>query len=494
MGFIRKPAVAGMFYPADPKQLDADVAKFLGEGRAPKGDVPKAIIAPHAGYVYSAPIAAPAYLALKPAAGKITRVILLGPTHRVATQSMAAPTAEAFETPLGTIPIDQEAIDSVIDLPQVERRDDAHAQEHSLEVHLPFLQRTLGDFKLVPFAVGGMPGDKVAEVLERLWGGDETAIVISSDLSHYHDYQSAQALDGAAAASIEALEADGLNREQACGRIPISGLIRCAKKHGMSVKRLDLRNSGDTAGTRDKVVGYGSWAFWEKGKEGAMATGPSITTRGTSGKSPDTPSGEPASDRDIYAPHARQMLQVAIQSINHGLQHGKPPGVNLDSFAAPLRENRGTFVTLKRHGKLHGCIGTIQAHQPLIRDIVENAYKSAFKDPRFPPLQANETEGLSLSISLLSPFSEMTIKDEADLLAQLRPRIDGLIIADQGKRAVFLPQVWDDIPDPKQFLTRLKMKAGLTPDHWSDSFQAYRFTSLSINMAGPQAAAVTENG
>lgn len=469
MGFVRPPAVAGFFYPADPTELNTDVLRFLQESDTPSGDVPKAIIAPHAGYIYSASVAAPAYLALKPAAHKISRVILLGPAHRVAIQTLAAPTAEQFQTPLGNIEIDQTAIESVINLPQVERRDNAHEKEHSLEVHLPFLQRTLGTFSLVPFVVGSVPGNQVAAVLEKLWGGDETVIVIRSDLSHYQDYKSAQSLDGAAAASIEALEPNGLNREQACGRIPIFGLIREAKARDMSVRRLDLKNSGDTAGSRDKVVGYGSWAFWEKRKSGGMAD---------------------KSDKDIYTEHGAQMVRVAASTINYALQKGKPPAVDIDTFPEPMREARATFVTLKKDGRLRGCIGSLQAHQPLVKDLMENAYKAAFKDPRFSPLQANETQGLSLSISLLSPAAPMSFEDEADLLSQLRPNIDGLIIADQGKRAVFLPQVWEDIPEPQTFLARLKQKAGLTQDHWSDSFQADRFTTLSITPAGPQAVTV----
>jgi AmmeMemoRadiSam system protein B/AmmeMemoRadiSam system protein A len=475
MGIVRPPAVAGFFYPADPSELSADVSRFLSDGKAPSGDAPKAIIAPHAGYIYSAAVAAPAYLALKPAAQKITRVILLGPAHRIPVQTLAAPTADHFRTPLGDIAIDQNAIESVIGLSQVERRDDAHEKEHSLEVHLPFLQRVLGDFTLVPFVVGSVPGDQVAEVLELLWGGEETAIVISSDLSHYHDYKSAQGLDGAAAISIEALEPDGLDREQACGRIPISGLLHRAQARAMSVQRLDLRNSGDTAGSRDKVVGYGSWAFWEKGKGGEM---PKIS---------DTEK----SDKEVYGEHGQQMLRIAVSTVNYALKNGKPPAIDIATFPEPLRANRATFVTLKKDGRLRGCIGTLQAHQPLVKDLLENAYKAAFKDPRFPPLQANETQGLSLSISLLSPSTPMTIKDEADLLAQLRPLVDGLVISDQGKRAVFLPQVWEDVPEPKIFLARLKRKAGLTEDHWSDSFQAHRFTSLSIQPDGPQAAIVT---
>lgn len=261
MMHIRPPAVAGFFYPAEPAMLTHEVERYLDEAK-PFTYRPKAVIAPHAGYIYSAPIAASAYRLLQPLRGQISRVVLLGPVHRVWVKGLALPGAEAFETPLGTIPLDGEAMASLADLPQVEVLAAAHAQEHSLEVQLPFLQRVLGAFKLVPLAVGGATPEEVAQVLERLWGGDETLIVVSSDLSHYLPYQVSQDVDQATAQAILDMRTD-LAGEQACGAHPINGLMLAARHHGLKPHLLDLRNSGDTAGDRAQVVGYGAFAFTE---------------------------------------------------------------------------------------------------------------------------------------------------------------------------------------------------------------------------------------
>ncbi len=260
--FVRKPAVAGMFYPDDPEELREAVATYLHEARSTEpGAVPKAIIAPHAGYVYSGPIAGSAYARIAPARDTIRRVVLLGPSHRVPLRGVAASGAESFLTPLGPVPLDREAVESIRDLPQVAVIDQAHAMEHSLEVQIPFLQEVLGDFRLVPLCVGDASAEEVAEVLDRLWGGPETLIVVSSDLSHYHDYKTARRMDEAAAKAIESLQPEGIDYEQACGRIPIAGLLVAAKKHGLKVETVDLRSSGDTAGPRDEVVGYGAWVL-----------------------------------------------------------------------------------------------------------------------------------------------------------------------------------------------------------------------------------------
>ena len=258
---IRRAAVAGSFYPNDPAELRAMISGFLKQTK-PSGVVPKAVIAPHAGYIYSGPIAASAYVQIAPARGKIKRVVLLGPSHRVPFRGLAATSADAFATPLGNIPIDKAAFDQIKDLPQVEVIDSAHAMEHSLEVHLPFLQEVLGDFRLVPLAVGDATPEEVADVLEKLWGGPETLIVISSDLSHYLSYREAQWSDRAAVAQVLDLQA-GLDHEQACGATPINGLLIAARKHHLHAHLLDLRNSGDTAGDRAQVVGYTSIAFCE---------------------------------------------------------------------------------------------------------------------------------------------------------------------------------------------------------------------------------------
>lgn len=263
---IRPAAVAGMFYPGDARTLADEVGALLGAVSRKltfaQGQQPKALIAPHAGYIYSGPIAASAYALLAPFAQVIRRVVLLGPCHRVAVRGLAVPHAAAFTTPLGDVPLDQEAISAALNLPQVIRHDAAHAEEHSLEVQLPFLQSVLDNFTLVPFAVGYATPDEVAEVLDLLWGGPETLIVISSDLSHYHAYADAQRRDRHTAEEIIHLHLL-VDHEQACGATPINGLLELAQRRRLKPQLLDLRNSGDTAGDRSRVVGYASFAFME---------------------------------------------------------------------------------------------------------------------------------------------------------------------------------------------------------------------------------------
>ena len=258
MESIREPAVAGSFYPADPGELHAELDALLA-GVATRYTPPKAMIVPHAGYIYSGPVAASGYASLVPVAGQITRVVLLGPAHRKAFSGLAASTANAFKTPLGTIELDEESISKILLLPQVHVDNDAHRLEHSLEVHLPFLQRVLHDFTLVPLVVGDASAQDVAEVIQQLWGGRETLLVISSDLSHYLDYDSARVRDAATSRAIEMLAYERIDYHDACGRNPVSGLLRYARDHDLTIETVDLRNSGDTAGPRDQVVGYGTW-------------------------------------------------------------------------------------------------------------------------------------------------------------------------------------------------------------------------------------------
>ena len=258
---IRPPAVAGMFYPADAGELQTLLDALLSQSSADGATPPKALIAPHAGYVYSGPVAASAYARLRPLREQVTRVVLLGPAHRVAFHGLAASAADAFRTPLGDIPLDRQALAQLRDLPQIRVLDQAHALEHSLEVQLPFLQSVLRSFTLVPLVVGDASFAEVAEVLERLWGGPETLIVISSDLSHYHDYATARRMDAATSRAIAALQPDRIDYEDACGRTPVGGLLATARTRGLQVDVVDLRKSGDTAGPRDQVVGYGAYVF-----------------------------------------------------------------------------------------------------------------------------------------------------------------------------------------------------------------------------------------
>ena len=261
---VRPPSVAGSFYPADADALRGVVRECLDEARvslAPGDPWPKALIVPHAGYAYSAPVAANAFVLLEPSRGVVQRVVLLGPSHHVPFDGLAVPSNMAFETPLGRVQIDESARHLLLALPFADILDEAHHWEHSLEVQLPFLQEVLGAFAVLPIAIGRASPQQVAEALETLWGGDETVVVISSDLSHYYDYDTAKRMDAATAGAIQALEPERVEREGACGRIGVQGLLGAARRHSLVASTLDLRSSGDTVGGRDEVVGYGAWAF-----------------------------------------------------------------------------------------------------------------------------------------------------------------------------------------------------------------------------------------
>lgn len=419
-----------MFYPGEPRALAAELDDLLGgvPHLAPRLGFPKALIVPHAGYLYSGGIAARAYDELSPARGIVSRVVLLGPVHRVPVRGLAAPGADAFATPLGNVPVDREALRAVQDLPQVVTSDAAHALEHSLEVQLPFLQKVLGAFALVPFAVGTASVQEVAAVLERLWGGPETLIVVSTDLSHYHPYDEARRIDGATLERVRGYATD-IDHDEACGATPLNGLLSLAKKRQMSVQLLAACNSGDTAGGKGQVVGYGAFALHE-------GAGVSRTDAGST------------------------LLSIARGAIDSGFEKKDLVEKN-ESW---LAQAGASFVTLMRAGSLRGCIGSLDAVRPLGADVAENARGAAFRDPRFAPLTAGEWPQCRVEVSLLSAPKPLRFADEDDLLAQLVPGEDGVILEGGGRRGTFLPQVWEALPEPGRFMRELARKAGLAPD------------------------------
>jgi len=451
---IRRPAVAGAFYPGDVTTLNADLTEMLDQAveDAPAPAFPKLVIVPHAGYIYSGPVAASAYDRLRPARGIARRVVLLGPAHRVPVRGLALPGAAAFDTPLGRIPIDAEAAGRIRDLEQVVESPQAHALEHSLEVQLPFLQRVLGEFTLVPLVVGEATAEEVAQVLERLWGGAETVIVISSDLSHYLPYDDARRIDGITAKAILGFDT-GISHQQACGATPVTGALIAAKHHGLTPQLLDLRNSGDTAGGRGQVVGYASFAF----SEGNARFG---------------------------AEHGSMLLRLARGSIGAALGLNAEPAM---PDALWLRIERASFVTLKKDGDLRGCIGSLEAQRPLGEDVAANARAAAFRDPRFPPLTRDEFDAVDVEVSLLSTPRRVLFEDHQDLIRQLRPGEDGIILefgeGPASRRATFLPQVWETLPDPEQFLAHLKQKAGIAADVRTTGCSVMRYGALKWSEA-----------
>jgi hypothetical protein len=466
-----------MFYPANASELDATVRAMLAGAEPSPPGRPKAIIAPHAGYVYSGPVAASAYACLEPFAAGINRVVLIGPAHRFRVHGIAVSAADAFATPLGPVPVDAAAVAAIASLPQVVRLDAAHADEHCLEVHLPFLQEVLGAFSIVPMLVGDASAEEVAEVLDRLWGGEETLIVVSSDLSHYVDYESARRLDARTTRAIEALAPGEIGMEQACGRIPVAGLLTLARRRGLSVTTLDLRNSGDTAGDRRRVVGYGAWLFSEGVRKPASAE--------DGGEDADVRALEA-----VIADHGETMLAIAAASIRHGMETGKPPTVEAAAYPPALAEPGASFVTLRHQGRLRGCIGSARAVRPLAEDIADNAYAAAFEDHRFSKLSHRDLDALDISVSLLSQPRPIAFTGEADLVRKLKPGSDGLVVAAGTRRALFLPQVWATIPDASDFVAQLKRKAGIGEHVADEKLRAWRFVAASIGGRMPASKAL----
>jgi len=429
---VRPAAVAGAFYPRDARELESEIAELLDgvENLAPRFGHPKALIVPHAGYIYSGPVAARAYDELAAARGVVKRVVLLGPVHRVPVRGLALPGAEAFDTPLGRVPVDAEAVRLLAPHRQVVASPEAHAMEHSLEVQLPFLQKMLGKFALLPLAVGDARPQEVREVVERLWGGPETLFVLSTDLSHYHAYAAARAIDQATLARIASFDTD-INHEEACGATPLNGFLAAAKARGLSIRLLGACNSGDTAGGKDRVVGYAAFALYEGARVSLEDAGLAL-------------------------------LAIARAAIGHALGvHAEPPHTD---FAPWLLRPGASFVTLMLEGKLRGCIGSLAAARRLGEDVAANALGAALRDPRFSPLTAAEWPLCQVEVSVLSPAKPLRFADEAEMLAQLRPGEDGVILEYEGRRATFLPQVWDALPDRRQFLEELMRKAGIPAD------------------------------
>lgn len=495
----RPPALAGSFYAAQPQELAEQVSAMLAQGRMglraaaaaglPK-QAPKVLVLPHAGHRYSGAMAARGYALLQPYLAQIQRLVILGPAHRVALRGAALPGCGSFETPLGRLEVDTLAADALADLPFVSTSAQAHAQEHCLEVHLPFVQRLwqqaqpLTAPRILPVLIGGLAPEQTAQLIERLWGGPETLILISTDLSHFHRYDEAQQIDQATCASILAMQTS-IQPQQACGAAPLNGLLHLAARRGMSIHPLGACNSGDTAANnpqgRERVVGYASFALFEP------------------------PSA--ASADELPAATGDYLLRLARHSLHQATGAAAAPAPDP---AAPmaLQQPGAAFVTLtqpslQRGGQvqrqLRGCIGSLQARRSLYDDVQANAAAAALHDPRFAPVSAAEAPGLAVEVSVLGPARPLHVANESHALWQLRPGVDGVILqcehAGRVFRSTFLPQVWEQLPDPRQFLAHLKRKAGMPADFWSPAMQLQVYQVQAFHEPQPQPQAqVTEGG
>ncbi|HEY3144443.1 MAG TPA: AmmeMemoRadiSam system protein B [Acidimicrobiales bacterium] len=446
-GGVRPAAVAGVFYPSDPGALRDEVDGYLGEVPGSDGELSKAVIAPHAGYRYSGATAGFAYRALAARKDQVKRVVIVGPAHRVRLDGVGLSTAGSWATPLGEVEVDRESCDRLADLPGVTTADSAHAPEHSVEVHLPFVQRLFGAVPVVPLVVGRAAVRDVARVVDAAWGDEATAIVVSSDLSHYLDDEAARNRDRATASAILECRAGDIGPFDACGCLPIGGLLSAAIGHGLAPRLLDLSTSADTAGDPSRVVGYGSFALRPL---------------------------QPVSDDQL-----QWLIDLARRAIEHELRQSEPYPLDDSEVPDQLRSPGASFVTLQQGTKLLGCIGSLDRRRALWRDVARNARGAAFEDPRFSPLTEAELQDLSVEVSVLSPLEEVPAESLDTVAEALRPGIDGVLIAAGGKRATFLPDVWEKIPDAGDFLRELVQKARWD-EPWPEGVRAWRYTTISV--------------
>lgn len=434
MSHVRPPAVAGLFYPADARELADSVDRMLAA--APEPDAySRVVIAPHAGHMYSGEIAAFAYRQLDPAT---SRIAVLGPCHRVGIDAMALTGASAQRTPLGELPTDTELTQRIAAMTDVIEAPVVHAQEHSIEVHLPFIQRRFGtDTRVLPIAVGQTDPTFVADVIEEILAEDDTAIIISTDLSHFLPEADAHQVDAATIGQI--LEMSGtITGFQACGCFPVNGLLAYGRRVGLRGSVLAAGTSADTSGDSSRVVGYVAMAFSSSPADSAL---PALA----------------------YNAIARQLSAPEIDVVGS------------------IPEGLGTsFVTLSALGRLRGCMGGLVAVRELSEDIAAHAVTAAFSDPRFPPLSKNELATLDIDVSILSPPNPpRTFESASEACAALRPGVDGVILSYGPHRATFLPQVWHQLPQPEVFLRHLLAKAGMDPESWHHDIEVSTYTVTS---------------
>lgn len=441
---IRPTAAAGKFYTDDKYELLAQLDCFSQTNLKEYDYKTRAIIVPHAGYIYSGQLASNGFQYLD---NKVKNVFIIGPPHYVPVKNVALSSFEMWSTPLGEISVNQSINDELVQKFHCEFEDEAFRDEHSVEVQVPFVQKILSTVKIVPILTSNQ--EKIKKIMDYYWENPENAFVISSDLSHFYPSAEAKKIDSITADMIESKDIEKFDSRQACGAIGVCALVDSAKDKNYSLIRVGMINSGDVTGDNSRVVGYGSWLLYEGEK-----------------------------NTFIKEYFSEFVIDVCKKSISAGLNKENLP--KFEKVPEVFNQLGASFVTLEKNGNLRGCIGSIIAHNSLIDDLIKNAQNSAFYDSRFEPLQKDEFEELSIDVSLLSAPKKMNFKDEADLLSQIRPFVDGIIIKDGIYQAVYLPSVWEQLPEKELFLDSLKIKAGMPPKHFSDNFEAFRFTTEYI--------------
>lgn len=452
----KSPVFAGSFYPEKPEELTNLLNSFKQESQTNYKS--KAIIVPHAGIVYSGHAAMAGFQHLEPN----ENIFIIAPSHHESFNNIAFPEYTYFDTPLGSLEVNNRLIKELTETFPCIVANEIFDNEHSIEVQLPFIQNLFcphiqnamdfvkglkkRKFKIVPILVGNCDYRLISDIISANW--ENSSFVISSDLSHYFTQQECRQIDTYTATIIETGKLDFFQPQQACGLACIKGLVDFANNNDCTMIRAMMYNSGDVSRDKNKVVGYGSWYLYTNSRNVFI--------------------------EKYYSKYVLDLVKQTIVASIKGeefIPHDIPP---------VLTEYGASFVTLKlKTGELRGCIGSVYPTKPLILDIIDNAKNAGFQDPRFEPLTVDELPNLQLSVSILSSIERINFKDERDLLSQIYPH--GVILAERDRRAVYLPIVWEQLPDRAVFLNSLKEKAGLAPDYFSRTLEAYKFEAAYIS-------------
>lgn len=440
MNNIKQPSVAGTFYSSNKNELLKQIEYFKQVSANDYEYKSRAVIVPHAGLIYSGRLA---YDGLKSLKGDLKTLIIFAPSHHARFDNLVLSSYKMWETTLGTIELDTDIVEKLNKDFNLQFNDEAFKNEHSAEIELPLIQALFEDIKIVPILVGNADYNNITDIIDYFWNDEKIGFVISSDLSHFYKNEDAIRLDSFTAQLIETNNYKQFKQGQACGILGILGLLKFAENKNYSLIRVSMANSSAVNNDTSSVVGYGSWFLYDDSKNVFL--------------------------KKFYS---EKIIQICKEAVISSLEHRE---LRINDLAQVFYENGACFVTLTKFENLRGCIGSITAYEPLAEDLIHNAISAAFNDSRFNPVEKDEFEHLDFAISLLSHPQEMTFKDEEDLLSQIVPYKDGIIIEDKGHRAVYLPSVWEQLPDKVSFLNSLKVKAGLPYNHFSETFKAYRY-------------------
>ncbi|MDR3143926.1 MAG: AmmeMemoRadiSam system protein B [Puniceicoccales bacterium] len=443
---IKKADAAGSFYAADAHVLMGEISQLENAAQMQYACESRAVIVPHAALIYSGKLAARAMQHLHRGAKNI---FIIAPAHSAAFDGIAVCDYEEFEIPLGTFHVNGTIVSALVDVFGCKVLSEAFSSEHAIEVQLPLLWSRFMGANIVPILVGDVDPKMVEKIVERFWRDRENVFIISSDLGHFHSGEEAEQFDAKTCRMIENCECGEISHERACGATAICGLLSFAEKMQFAPVRIGVYNSGAITGDCERVIGYGAWMLAE-----CMA------------------------NRFVAENFRERVLSICNRSIECGLD-GRNPSAAVD-VPEVFSQYMSSFVTLTIGGHLRGCIGSIKAHRPLLSDLISNAHGAAFCDSRFPPLGAKEFKKIAVKVSLLSRPQPIRFSGERELLDAVVPNVDGIIISCGIFQAVYLPCVWEQIPDKNEFLASLKMKAGLPGDFFSECLQAHRFSTECI--------------